>query len=161
MDIDYHVYKAAEEEKDILKNLMQFYFYDFSEYVKSDVEETGLFGEYTHLDDYWTDKNNRFPYFVKINGKYAGFVLVRLIQSEEKSVFSIAEFFIMKKYRHSGLGRNVAHTMFDLHKGKWEVFQIERNIPAQHFWRKVIAEYTKGLFTERVEQGRIIQVFVS
>ncbi|WP_257350769.1 GNAT family N-acetyltransferase [Pseudalkalibacillus decolorationis] len=158
--MDFLVKKATLEDKDIFKNLMQFYFYDFSEYVEAHVEEDGRFGDYPYLENYWNEES-RFPYLIEYNGKHAGFALVRRIESEEKAYYSIAEFFVMKKYRFSGLGKLVAHQLFDLHKGIWEVFQIAKNEPAQIFWRKAINEYTKGTFTERKEESTVIQGFTS
>lgn len=159
--MNFELIKVLEGDKNILGNLMQFYFYDFSEFVKCDVEDGGLYKPYEYLDEYWKDENHRFPYLVKQDGKYIGFVLVRLIESEEGNYFSIAEFFIMKKYRREGIGKAVAHRIFDLHRGLWEVFQMETNKPAQAFWHKTINEYTKGQFSERVEDGRRYQEFVS
>lgn len=159
--MDFELIKASKEQKDTIANLMQFYFYDFSEFVKCDVEEDGLFGAYPHLEAYWKEEKHRFPYLIKQDGKYVGFVLVRYIESAELNYFSIAEFFIMKKYRRVGLGKKIATRVFDMHKGQWEVFQILSNQPAQAFWRKVINEYTEGKFEERTENGRRIQDFVS
>lgn len=159
--MEFQIIKASEEYKDVLGNLMQFYFYDFSEFVKCDVEDNGLYKPYEYLDEYWKDENYRFPYLVKQNGKYIGFVLVRVIESEGGNYFSIAEFFIMKKYRRSGIGQAVAKEIFNLHRGQWEVFQIETNKPAQAFWHKTIDEYTKGKFTEKVVDRRIVQKFVN
>lgn len=138
---------------------MQFYMYDFSEFTGADLESNGLFGGYTYLDDYWKEENHRFPYIIKMNERYIGFVFVRIINTEGKNYFSIAEFFIMRKYRRKGFGRVVAEQVFDLHKGQWEVYQMETNKPAQAFWRRVILEYSKGQFNERKENGRTIQCF--
>ncbi|MEJ7588193.1 MAG: GNAT family N-acetyltransferase [Ferruginibacter sp.] len=96
-----------------------------------------------------------------VNEKYVGFVLVRFIEAKERSYFSVAEFFVMKKYRRAGIGTSIATYVFDLHKGGWEVFQKESNKPAQIFWYKVIDEFTNAKFTERFEDGRRIQSFVS
>ncbi|MFY0758443.1 hypothetical protein AB1K32_06135 [Metabacillus dongyingensis] len=67
----------------------------------------------------------------------------------------------MKKFRRSGLGKKIAHNIFQMYIGKWEIFQIERNKPAQSFWRKVIEEYTAGDYAERMVNGRVIQTFCS
>ncbi|WP_196121225.1 GNAT family N-acetyltransferase [Anaerobacillus alkaliphilus] len=158
--MDVIIRKASLAEKEIVKNLMQYYFYDFSEFVEAHLEEDGRFGEYPNLDHYWIEQT-KFPYLVEIDGRYAGFSLVRLIEEEEKGYYSIAEFFIMKKYRRFGIGKQVATEMFHLHRGNWEVFQLEKNQPAQHFWRNVIDKYTKGKYTERYENGRYTQVFSS
>lgn len=150
---------ALKEHKPIVGHLMQLYMYDFSEFVDLDVDEDGLYPEYKNLDDYWTGDANRFPYLVHLNGKHAGFVLVRFITDADRSYFSIAEFFVLKKYRRQGMGKEVAMQVFDLHKGEWEVFQKENNVPAQLFWRNVIDQYTAGNFTEHHREGKIIQRF--
>jgi len=158
--MNFELLQASSEYKGIIRNLLQFYIYDFSEFVKCDVEEDGLFGAYPHLEDYWRE-TNRFPYVIKQNDKYVGFVFVRMIESEARNYFSIAEFFIMKKYRKEGIGKAVAKQIFNLHKGQWEVYQLESNKPAQIFWNKVINEFTQGDFKDRFESGKKIQNFVS
>jgi predicted acetyltransferase len=150
---------ASEEHKIVIQNLMQYYIYDFSEYINYDVEDDGLFALYANLMDYWAGNNGKFPYVIKIDEKYIGFVLVKLINSIDRSYFSIAEFFILKKYRRQGIGKAVAVKVFSLHRGRWEVFQKIANKPAQIFWNKVISNYTKGQFNERLEDGKRIQTF--
>jgi len=157
--MNFTLHRASEEYKAVMQNLMQFYIYDFSEYIKYDVEDNGLFAPYPHLDDYWKETSNKFPYIIKKDDKYVGFVLVRFIETQERMYFSIAEFFILKKYRRTGIGKAIAVMVFDLHKGLWEVFQKESNKPAQIFWKKVIEEYTKGQYRERSEDGKRIQNF--
>ena len=154
------IIKASEAHRQVISNLLQFYMYDFSEYTGNDVEPHGLFGVYPDLEKYWNEEN-RFPYIIKQEEKYIGFVFVRLIVTGERNYFSIAEFFIMRKYRRQGIGRRVAIQILDLHKGQWEIFQMESNKSAQAFWRTVILDYTKGQFSERVENKRTIQCFVN
>ena len=151
--------KASDEHKIAINNLMQYYIYDFSEYINYDVEDNGLFAPYPNLMDYWQVNNDKFPYAVKMNDKYVGFVLVKLINSIDRSYFSIAEFFILKRYRRQGIGKAVAMQVFNLHKGQWEVYQKESNKPAQLFWNNIISKYTKGQFNERLEDGKRIQNF--
>lgn len=153
--------QASKEYKTAIENLMQFYMYDFTEFIKYDVEDNGLFAAYPHLEEYWIEENNKFPYVIKKEDKYVGFVLVNRIESEGRSYFSIAEFFIMKKYRRLGIGKAIAIQVFDLHKGQWEVYQKDSNKPARVFWKKVIKEYTKGQFSEHSEDGKQIQNFES
>ena len=151
--------QATKEHKIVIRNLMQFYIYDFSEFVRYDVEDNGLFAPYPDLEEYFEGDNNKFPYMIKKDDKYVGFVLVKFISSKGQSYFSIAEFFILKKYRHEGIGKTIAIKVFNLHKGQWEVYQRDNNKPAQIFWNKVISEYTKGHFKERLENGKRIQNF--
>lgn len=153
------IIKASEEHRAVIKNLMQFYIYDFSEFIKCDVEENGLFVAYPDLESYWKEKDHKFPYIIKKDEKYIGFALVRLIERHDRNYFSIAEFFIMKKYRRQGSGKEIAQVIFNLHRGQWEVYQKESNKPAQIFWNKVINEYTNGNFVEHPENGKLIQNF--
>ncbi|MEP6951813.1 MAG: GNAT family N-acetyltransferase [Ginsengibacter sp.] len=157
--MNFKLIQASQQYKNVIKNLMQFYIYDFSEYIELDVDENGLFEAYPHLEDYWKGENHKFPYVIKKDERYIGFVLVKFIESEERNYFSIAEFFIMKKYRRAGIGMAVAGQVFNLHKGQWEVHQKESNKPAQVFWNKTVNEYTNGQFKERFENGRRIQDF--
>lgn len=159
--MNYELILASKEYEAVIRNLLQFYIYDFSEFVQCDVEEDGLFGEYPYLKDYWIEGNHRFPYVIKKEDKYVGFILVRFIESEARNYYSIAEFFVMKKYRKEGIGKAVAKQIFELHKGDWEVYQLESNKQAQIFWCKVIDEYTQGKFKDRFENGKMIQDFVS
>jgi predicted acetyltransferase len=153
------VEKAVLENKMLIDNLMQYYFYDFSEFLDMHVKGNGRFGDYPNLNAYWSEEGH-FPYLVIYEGRYAGFILVKKAESGGKERFLISEFFIMKKYRKSGLGKASAHQVFDRHKGNWEVLQVEKNLPAQAFWRKVISQYTNGVYTERTtEKGDIVQSF--
>jgi len=150
---------ATTDHKVVLENLMQFYIYDFSEYLDIEVGENGQFNPYTDLSNYWKDKDSKFPYLIKKGGKFVGFVLVKINHTDSQNYFSIAEFFFLKKYRFKGIGKLIAFQIFDLHKGFWEIFQREENKPAQLFWTKIIKAYTQNKFTERFENGKHIQCF--
>ena len=138
---------AAAEEKEILWRLLQLYLYDFSEFDAADPDETGCF-PYGYFERYW-DEPERFPFFIRVEGRRAGLVLVRQFETSERGkVTNLAEFFVMKKYRRLGVGRSAAFQLFDRFPGAWQVEQIEANTPAQAFWRKVIAEYSDGAYKE-------------
>lgn len=124
--------------------------HDYSEFDGDELNEHGLY-EYRYLDHYWTEAD-RYPYLIKVAGKIAGFVLVR--DMTERTVsnppHSIAEFFIVRKYRRQGVGKAVAKHLFDdFPPGNWVVGQSLNNIQAQEFWRRVVSEYTSGEYVER------------
>ena len=135
---------VKEVQRSVLRQLMELYDYDFSEYLGDDVNEYGYYG-YSYLDRYWAD-DNRHPFFIKVDGKYAGFVLVSKFCRYNKSgeAHSIDEFFVMRKYRRKNIGNFAAKYVFDLFKGEWEVRVLHVNKPALTFWHKVINEYTNG-----------------
>lgn len=151
--MDITVLPAGENEKPILQNLMQLYLYDFSELDGEDVNDLGRY-HYLPFERYFTEQG-RYPFLVRVEGTLAGFVLVRkgsLLLTEEHPSHNqttvMAEFFIMRKFRRRGIGRQVAKKIFTRFPGRWEIAQLEANRPAQEFWRKVIDEYTDGLFKE-------------
>ena len=149
-----------ESHQAVMFQLWQLYLYDFSEMDGGDVGEDGRYPDLVYLAEYWRDPE-RHPYVVRVDGKLAGFVLVhrhgRLV--DDPRVTRMSEFFIMRKYRRRGVGELVATRAFDLFTGRWEVWEIEQNVSAQAFWRRVIDRYTGGHFEERTVNGRPVQLF--
>lgn len=149
--------KVSFEKKAILRNLMELYQYDMSQFEDdsdNDVNKYGLF-DYKYLDHYWTEEG-RHPFFVMKSGKLAGFVLVREITEavNKSQKFSIAEFFILRKYRGQGFGKEAAHKTFDMFKGVWSVSWLEKNLPAKRFWTRTISEYSNGNCLETSYTGK-------
>jgi predicted acetyltransferase len=140
--------RVPKARKTVLARLLQLYLYEFSELEGFDVGRDGLF-RYGHLNSYWEDAT-RFPFLISVDAHIAGFVLVNSVTYAlaEGEAHSVAEFFILRKYRRKGVGRAAAFHVFNLFPGKWEVREIESNVAGQHFWRKIIAEYTSGDFNE-------------
>lgn len=146
--MDIRIEPIQVEQKAIFAQLMELRNYDFSEYEDTDVNECGYFG-HSHIDDYWNGEG-LFPYFIRVNDKIAGFALVckHCMFIKGSNIHSIAEFFILKKYRRNGVGRYVAVEIFNKHKGQWEVLQLSNNVPAQRFWQVVITDYMNGAYQE-------------
>lgn len=135
---------VSVDEKEILKNLLEKYDYEFSQWNHRDVNKLGLYG-YDYLDCYWTEPN-RFAYFIMVENQLAGFVMVNDYPEVEDEVtdFVIAEFFVMYKYRKKGVGKKAAFAVFDKHHGKWQLKRHPHNIASVYFWNNVVNEYTKG-----------------
>lgn len=135
---------VLEEEKTILSRLIELYEYDFSEFENNDVNSLGLYG-YSYLDYYWTE-DRRFAYFIKVDGKLAGFVMVCdfCYVSKDRDTLFMSEFFVMKKYRKLGIGKFAAKEVFNMHKGKWELTLHPRNLVATKFWTNVIEECSEN-----------------
>lgn len=144
--MDIELRSPSRSDRELIRRMMELYVYDFSEYEDTDLDEHGVFG-YGDLDYFWFESTHA-AYIVTVDGRLAGFVLVDnevVIEGNERS---IAEFFVMRKYRRTGVGRRVAREVFARLPARWEVRVIKRNAPAQEFWRKVIAEYTQGAYQE-------------
>jgi predicted acetyltransferase len=140
------------QDKTVFRNLMQLYLHDFSEHSGRDPDPHGLF-EYGYLDYYWTPDGRAdgfMPFLVKVDGQLAGFVLKNRYSNLglDDTEHSIAEFFVMRKWRRTGVGRRAAFEVFDRFRGRWEVAQRRSNKDAQAFWRSVIEDYTSGDYEE-------------
>jgi len=145
--------QVAIEDREILANLLEKYDYEFSQYDDRDVNKLGLFG-YKYLDFYWTD-DDRFAYFIEADGKLAGLVMIANHREEgdPETDHQITEFFVMHKYRRSGVGRQAFFQALDKHRGRWGLGWHPKNITSDKFWRRVVSEYTKGQFTLEESSG--------
>lgn len=141
---------ANESEHDqILRNLYQFYLYEFSRFTTEwRVDESGCFDE-ADLENCWNDPYRRV-FLVRADEGWAGFAIVdlNLPDDDGSTVNELSEFFVMPPYRRQGAGELIATRLFGKFKGRWELCIVETNIDALHFWRKVLARYTQNQFTE-------------
>ncbi len=138
---------AKIDEKPIIGQMLELYLYDFSEFSGQELDEQGRYG-YAYLDYYWTE-TGRYPFLARVNSHLAGFSLVREVFEDGVSIYTVAEFFILRKYRSHNYGRKMAYDIFNRFKGKWCVETFANNEPAKVFWRKVISDYTDGHFAEQ------------
>ena len=134
------------EQKSVLMQMMELYSYDFSAYSDDDLNECGYFG-YPCIDAYWNEPG-RHPFFIRVDGKLAGLALVRSCSEyvQMNAPHSMAEFFVMKKYRCKGVGRSAARMVFDRFAGGWEIAIWSNNANAKCFWSKVVEDYTAGQY---------------
>jgi predicted acetyltransferase len=139
---------VALADKEVLRRLIEFYVYDYSEYMGWDVDAHGIFG-YQYVDHYWTDAD-RHPFFIRVDGRLAGFAMVR-----SGTPHDMAEFFVMRKYRRAGVATEAARTVFARFPGAWQVRQLPENGAATTFWRSAIPVP----FDEEVRDGHPVQLF--
>jgi predicted acetyltransferase len=154
---------ASPHERALLENLAQFYYYDFSEVLDMHVADNGHFGR-VDLTPYWVEEW-KHPFLLRVENKLAGFALIseRSKITEERGVFDMTEFFVLRRFRRQGVGRAAAFAAFDRFKGPWQVRQREENSNATAFWRRTINEYTRGDYQEtrwvRPQWAELVQAF--
>lgn len=138
---------VSRGEKEILRNLLEKYCYEFSQWDGRQVNELGLFG-YDWLDCYWTEEG-RWAYFIRVDERLAGFAMVNDYQEipGQEIDFCLAEFFVMYPYCRSGVGSMAARSVFDLHRGRWMLKRHPHNLASVAFWDRVVSEYTSGQYT--------------
>ena len=147
---------ALPEERAALDQLVQLYIHDFSELwagtPRGELDAGGRFFMYP-LDNYWSDPS-RVPLLIRRAGHLAGFALVNAVtHSGRDADRNMAEFFIVRKHRRSGLGRAAAQEIFSRYPGLWEVAVVRRNIQAQSFWRPAIRSHPAARDIEEFDQA--------
>lgn len=133
---------TAQEHDTLLRNLYQFYLYEFSRLVEGYLTPAGRFEE-SDLDGCWTRKGTHV-FLVRVNEHPAGFAIIDEQINPDGSGevrYYMREFFIMAQFQGRGIGEKVAHDCFNRFPGLWKVSQIIENVNAQHFWRKIITRY--------------------
>jgi predicted acetyltransferase len=162
---------AEPHERALIEGLFQFYVYDFSEFEPAgsdrfDVNAEARFDPYPLLDQYWRDPAC-VPLLIRVGGKLAGFALINAFaHSGQATDRSMAEFFILRKYRRGGLGAAVVAEILARYPGRWEIAIARRNAPAMGFWPRAVGAlgFVRELKTLEMDEdlwrGPILQ-FVS
>jgi predicted acetyltransferase len=112
--------------------------------------QDGRFG-YQKLPLYWTDPN-RQPFLIYVDDELAGFVLLQKGSqiSDDKDVWDMAEFFVVRSYRRKGVGMKAAWEIWEQFPGKWEVRVSDKNPMAKLFWERAIVAF----LNKTIEAGR-------
>jgi predicted acetyltransferase len=111
-------------------------------------------------DRWWTDEAH-FPYFIRCaGGRLAGFALVRRGSriTGARDVMDVAEFFVVRGERRTGIGIAIAHALFDAFPGPWEIRVRRANAPALRFWSRAVGavvEEEEAVATTRVTRDGV------
>jgi predicted acetyltransferase len=160
--VSLHPYTPADDA--LLRSMELLYSHDFSEWVGLSFKENGQFLSDAQFAQYFIDVYRAFV--IRCEGKPAGFALVdnRSQLSGEAGVHDMLQFFVLRGFRRAGVGAAAAKAVFAMFPGPWEVRQIDENLLAQAFWRRVVGEFTQDHFTEArwqdADGGGIVQRFV-
>ena len=141
------------EDRPLIKNLYVFYRYDLMAFIErgpgSFINEFGTIDGQTSRahdeavsgeDIYWQKPGILTPLLIRADGHLAGFALVNdVAHSGLATDFSMAEFFIARKHRRTGVGQAAATAVIATRPGQWDIAVIRRNTGAQAFWRRVAA----------------------
>lgn len=133
---------------------------------------TGIFpvlGEFGHREPdllaRWFADDRSHPLLILKDDQPAGFALIVRppVMSPARPVVDhrLSEFFVLRRYRRLGVGRDAAQLIFNRFAGEWEVTEYLRNAGAVSFWRRIISAYTRGTYTERITDGEVRQQFRS
>ena len=135
---------CGPERRTTLEALFQLYIHDFSEHWagtdRGELQEDGRFADSPHPDSF-REAPGRETFLIRADRAIAGFVLINdYSHSGQPLDFSVAEFFVVRKYRRGGVGRAAARTVIAIRPGQWELAIARRNTGASVFWRQVASE---------------------
>jgi predicted acetyltransferase len=142
--VNLQLIEVREADKAVLANLIQLYRYDLSEFRGYELSSHGTY-VYRYLDHYFLDADRRAN-FIDVDGHLAGFCLTRRLESD---LCSMAEFFVVRAYRHRGIAQAAATLAFTSDPGRWQVAVDHDNNPALSFWTKLIEAVAATEFSHR------------
>ncbi len=113
----------------------------------------------------WFSNDQAHPLLILKGSEQVGFALVTRLRvapaGNEGATYRMSEFFVRRPHRHAGIGRNAATLMFDRFTGDWEILEYLRHPGSVAFWRRVLTGYCPGNFSERAQNGEVLQRFKS
>ena len=146
---DLTVERIDESSNALITNLFKYYLHDMAEWFLFDIAEDGSYSY--DLSEHW--QRGEEAYIARCAGKLAGFALVGSAKPylTDGDGYDVVEFFVIRRYRHSGFAEEFARAIWAMHKGQWLVRVYQGNAPAIPFWRKSISRYTQG---RQIEERR-------
>ncbi len=148
--------RATEADAVLLSNPQELYIHELSDIFPVDVGTDGRFG-YSKLPLYWAEPKRRFAFLIQASGRIAGFAFATRgsPMSDDPEDLDVAEFFVLRSHRRSGVGRHAARLLWHRIPGQWIVLVSEGNSLALAFWESVISEYPRGEFSETQRPGGV------
>jgi predicted acetyltransferase len=145
---------ATSHDAPIISNLLQLYAHDLSEAFGLELGADGRFS-YQKLPLYWSEPESHFAFVIRCGNQIVGFALITRGSpaSEDPDDFDVAEFFVVRRHRRSGVGRRAAFLLWNRFPVRWIVRVSERNPGGYRFWARVIADYAGANVVETTRPG--------
>lgn len=145
---------ATIEDYPTIQNMARFYVYDLSRdcgFISDDwaLPANGLYESFD-FKHYFQDPTRK-AYLIKIKNELAGFVLLNHATTSPHSEWNIGEFFVLAKFQGKRIGKEVAHQVWTMHPGLWEVSVIPENRNALAFWRNIVSDFTGGKYGDEIK----------
>lgn len=153
--------RRSAADREWLSNVYPFYLHDLSEYDDGyyRLNERGLW-EPDHLPSWLQDDGDQ-PLVIVESGRRVGCALVNRAPSPHLTPgmdFRMSEFFVLRTHRRRGVGRRAVFAVFERFRGRWEISELARNMPAIRFWRRVIGEWSGAKYDETAGPTAVRQV---
>jgi predicted acetyltransferase len=151
---DLAIARIGSESDVLLRNLFEHYCHDMSEWFDVDTEADGSYSYDTA--SVWAGEQE--VYLARVGAAIAGFALIGSAAGwlGDIGARDVHEFFVLRRFRRRGIGKQMAALLWNEHRGEWLVRVLEANAPAVFFWRTAISGYSGGSYQEerRLVDGR-------
>ena len=124
----------------LVRNLLNLYVYDMSQWFKFDPDDEGFYNY--EIPDF--DAPDHFVYIANYADSPAGLALLR----KEQNQYDMKEFFVLRRYRGTSTASDFLEDLLKRHPGNWQVRVFADNKPAVPFWQKAITNLTHDKFTK-------------
>lgn len=129
--------RATAADLPRIENLMQFYNYDLSESTPLSFAENGLYA-LRPKQAYWSTPTVH-PYLIEVGTALGGFAVVDQEVVAPTSTFNLGYFFVGRRFRNKGFGKQIVRQLLQRYPGTWEIYHLRGNEAAMRFWSGVIA----------------------
>ncbi len=138
--------RVGPESEPILANLLEYYIHDMAPWFGIDIGDDGRYGY--DMSRHWQADDG--VYLARVDGEPAGFALLSTAGEwlQEPNAFDVEEFFVVRKFRRRGVGKEFISTLWEQQTGIWLIRVLQANLPAVPFWRHAIGAYTAGDYRE-------------
>jgi predicted acetyltransferase len=130
--------RIGPESDAVLRDLFQHYLRDMAEWFEVNPD-----GSYSYETSVIWEKGYD-AYLARLGDCVAGFALIGSADKylSEVGARDVHEFFVLRRFRRGGIGRQMAMRLWNMYRGEWLVRVLEANAPALAFWRATIAGFT-------------------
>jgi predicted acetyltransferase len=146
---------ARPDEAPVLANLLELYSHELSDVFGLEIGADGRFG-YARLPLYFAEPG-RFPFLVRLDGRLAGFALATVGSpaSDDPGAIDVAEFFVLRRHRKTGVGGRAAVRLWNGFPGRtWTVRVSTANASAMSFWTGAVGACARDGFREGTLAGK-------
>lgn len=151
------VRKATAEQKGNIAKKLELYIHELEDFLGIDTSEDDITDPH-NLDMYW-EEDDHHPFLIYLNEECIGFALINKKTKLLTGAHAFNEFFLLKRHRGKGIGKEVALQIFNQFPGEWEIREREKDTSLIHFWRNVIRTYVHNNYSEQYLDGWYVQTF--
>ena len=148
----------------LVRSMYHCYLHDLSEFDGPyHLDEQGNW-QPDYLDYWLAGKPGALAHLIRHDDQYIGLAFSGAppfpYMSDNRD-FRFCEFFILRAYRQSGLGRRAALEVLKKYRGHWEMVVLPENQPALSFWRAIIADLDADRFRRATTDEGIVYSFMT